>query len=245
MDVTRRSRLLLAFAPFGFVGALHVAAHAAEGLGADASILALITKPLLMPALLLGFLVGVGGVRRRAAVMLGSAAIVLSWLGDVALMLPGEGWFLAGLCAFLAAHVFYVLLIGLHLAVRRLPLVSLAYAGWWIALVALLAPHVGWMVWPLALYGLVLGLMAVGATRASGAVAVGAFLFLASDSVLAINRFMPSVEVWQPGLVVMVTYIVGQGLIILGATRHLRRDGPPGWQLVSSVAPVLRVDALR
>lgn len=242
MDSSPRNRMLIAFAPYALAGALHLGAHASIALGVDAATLVAVTKSLLMPALLLGFLLSARSAARRP-VLLGSAAILLSWAGDVALMLPGEQWFLVGLCAFLAGHVFYVLLITWHLGVRRAPLAALAYAGWWIALVALLAPHVSWLVWPLAAYGLVLGLMAASATRAATSVAVGAFLFLVSDSVLAINRFMVTVEVWQPGLLVMSTYIVGQGLIAWGAARHLRGDRTGGSVPAASVVPVMRADA--
>ena len=41
----------------------------------------------------------------RAAVVV---ALVLSLVGDVALMLPGEHWFVFGLAAFLVAHLAYV-----------------------------------------------------------------------------------------------------------------------------------------
>ena len=120
-----KARLSLAFVPYGVVGVVHVAALAAIALGVDASALVTATKPLLMPLLLLGFLLGVPAWRAGAA-RLGGAAIVLSWVGDVALMFPGDTAFLAGLGAFLAAHVCFVLLISRHLTLRRLPLASLA-----------------------------------------------------------------------------------------------------------------------
>lgn len=243
MKIVPRNRVLLAFAPYAVVGVVHLAALAAVAVGADATSLVSLTKPLLMPLLLLAFFLGASG-SRRSAVALGSTAITLSWIGDLALMLPGQGWFLIGLCAFLAAHVFYVLLIARHLTVRRLPLVSLAYVGWWIALVALLAPHVSWLVWPLAAYGIVLGLMAVSATRSVVTVGLGGFLFLVSDTVLAVARFMPSVELWHPSFVIMLTYILGQGLIIAGVVRHLRVVRSPVREAVTVVSPVIRVDTL-
>lgn len=251
MRFTPPSRLQLAFLPYVLVGLLHLAALVADTMGLDAAALVLATKPLLMPTLLLGFLLGVPSVRARA-VLFGTAAIVLSWLGDLALMLPGTDMFLLGLVAFLSAHVFFVLLIARYLTVRRLPLASLAYVGWWIALIALLAPHVSWMVWPLAAYGIVLGLMAVFATRAPAAVVVGGLLFLISDSVLAVTRFMPAFELWASDVVIMATYIIGQGLIAAGAMLHLRRRhadasaGASGQRSAApSVVPVMHADAGR
>lgn len=242
------ARVPLAFVPYGIVGAVHLAALVAASSGVDVSTLLALTKPLLMPALLLAFLVGVPSLRASATV-LGVVAIAASWAGDLALMVPGDDMFLLGLGAFLVAHVFFVLLILRHLVVRRLPLAALAYLGWWIALVALLAPHVSWFVWPLAAYGVVLGLMAAAATRASMLVAAGGLLFLISDTVLGVSRFMPSFEIWHSDVLVMSTYIAAQGLLAGGAVLHLRRrhsigrERAPG--TTAGIAPVITVDAAR
>ena len=48
----------------------------------------------------------------------------------------------------------------------------------------------------------------------------GAFLFVVSDSVLAINKFYQSFE--AAGIIIMLTYALAQLFIIKGATRYIR-----------------------
>ncbi|PWB96284.1 hypothetical protein DF220_13095 [Salinibacterium hongtaonis] len=224
MLLTRPSgRAILAFAPYGLVSLVHLSA-----LILGASEVGVVTKIMLMPALALALLILLPA-RRSVVGYLLLSALVLSWGGDFALVIPGELMFLLGLIFFLAAHVVYIVAISSSLRVRRIPFVALAYAGWWIALVALLAPNVGWLVWPLAIYGLVLGGMASVALGSHPAVACGAFLFVVSDTVLALNRFMPSIELPVPDIVIMATYILAQGFIVAGALIVLKRGVPSAW----------------
>jgi hypothetical protein len=87
------------FTVFITVAMLHLAGQL---FGKDA--LHLVTKPLLMPALLAWFLTATPRSRFRTLVAVGLA---WSWLGDLGLMPSGEAWFLAGLGAFLIAQVTY------------------------------------------------------------------------------------------------------------------------------------------
>lgn len=221
--MTTKSRRLLAFLPFAIVGIVHLGGQ----LTSAADVLT-VTKPLLMPALLVAVLVSLPRPWGRAALWAG-VAIVFSWFGDIALMLPGDTGFLSGLAFFLLAHVFYLVLILRVLRLRRVPFVALAYAGWWIVLIALLQPHTGWLVWPLAAYGLVLGAMAASALSANGWVAAGGAVFLVSDTVLGLNRFLPGFELVQVDFVIMLSYLAGQGLIAWGAvTEKNPRAASPG-----------------
>ncbi|MCW4386738.1 lysoplasmalogenase [Salinibacterium sp. SYSU T00001] len=222
MRFSPRARARLAFLPYAVVAVLHLLALVATSMGADVAATDVSSKALLMPALLLGFLVGVPRLRSRAAA-LGVVAIISSWVGDLALMVPGTDAFLLGLAAFFIAHAALLLLMVFHLGVRRLPLAAFAYLGWWIALVALLAPHAAWLVWPLAAYGVVLGLMAMASTRASALVVLGGFLFAVSDSMLGVDRFVPSIQIWQADVVIMLAYTLAQGLVAFGAVEQLRR----------------------
>jgi uncharacterized membrane protein YhhN len=238
-------RALRAFIPYGIVGLVHVGALLMGETSTAAGIVAAVTKPLLMPALL--FALSVTVPIRSRVFLLATLAIVFSWVGDVVLAVPGPTMFLLGLIAFLAAHLVYIPLLWKHLAVRRLPLAAFAYVGWWIALLALLAPHVGWMVWPLAIYGIVLGAMAAAATRGAGVVVFGGLLFLVSDSILAIRRFIADAEIWQSDFVVMVTYVAAQGFIILGVVMHSQRKAQQRFTDAESpstgVVPVIRTEA--
>ena len=122
----------------------------------------------------------------------------LAWslLGDALLALP-EDRFIAGLVAFLLAHVAYI---AAYLGRSRAP------APGWLGVAALavvgilLALHrfgeLGPMRLPVTIYALVIGVMlwraaALAALDRSGRWAlIGAVLFVASDAVLAWNRFV-------------------------------------------------------
>ena len=182
-----------------------------------------LAKPLTMVALL------------AAAVSMGApdtvsghrliAGLVLGLLGDVALLGAGERRFIAGLSAFLVGHLAYTaafLPAGPQTLALALPGLVLV-----VVLVALVArpvlagaaaqggPALGAAV---AAYMLVIGAMVVTAWGTGRPlVAAGASVFMVSDAVLAHARF---VRPWRrASLLVMVTYHVGQVLIVLGLLR--------------------------
>lgn len=202
-----------AFLPYSVVGAVHLVAKLLDNVALDQ-----FTKPLLMPLLLVGFLFALP--RRRSEIaLLGTLAIAFSWLGDVSLLYSGDLGFVTGLGFFLLAHVAYLLLIIRKLRMRRLGPFALIYVAWWVALVALLAPHLGNLLIPVAVYGLVLGAVAAFGTTGSATLIAGTALFLVSDTLLGVNRFLPGFELWQVDFIIMLTYIVGQGLIAYTAVR--------------------------
>ncbi|MDP3208854.1 MAG: lysoplasmalogenase [Rhodoglobus sp.] len=203
-----------AFAPFAVVGLVHLTILV---LGIDAW--STPTKALLMPALLTGFLVALP-TRRTELALVGTIAIVLSWAGDLLLSTPGNVGFLVGLGSFMLAHATYIVLFRRALRTRRMPLLALIFAAWWVALVFVLAPHLGVLLVPVAFYGVVLGLSAATALGSYRVVAIGALLFLLSDTILAFKMFWPDFSMWQADFVIMVGYLAGQGLIAVGAVRH-------------------------
>lgn len=218
-DRADRRRTLLAFAPFLVVSAVHLVVLAA---GLDEA--ARGSKLLLMPALALAVLLTARPLRGAVPVLL-LAAIALSWGGDAPLTLSGDVWFVVGLLSFLLAHVAYIALF-LRLrpgGVRRLPAWTAVFAVWYAAFLALLGPHLGGLFLPVAVYGFVLGAMAALAGGIGGIVAVGGILFVVSDSVLALGRFLPGYAFAPHDLVVMSTYLAAQGLIALGVVRRHRR----------------------
>lgn len=204
------------FVPFAAVGALHLATLA---FGID--LWSTPTKALLMPALLGGFLVALPSRRTELAIV-GCVAIVLSWLGDVLLASPGDLGFLVGLGAFLLAHAVYTVQFRRSLKLRPMPWLAVAYVPWWLALVVILAPHLGMLLVPVAAYGLVLGLSAATALASNRLVAVGALLFLLSDTVLAFKMFWPDFSLWQADVIIMIGYLAGQGLIAVGSVVRAR-----------------------
>jgi len=181
-------------------------------------------KPLLMVTLLLYFLSASKGYPNWRVFVL--IALVFSWAGDVFLM--RDGLFIAGLAAFLIAHVFYIITYQKTGAaqgkISPWSLAGFAVAG--ATLIWVLYPGLGGMLIPVVAYALVLLTMAVWAYKRKGAtpeasfllVTAGAIFFVVSDSLIAVNRFAFDVPVER--LLVMFTYIAAQFMIIQGLLKH-------------------------
>lgn len=146
------------------------------------------------------------------------AALVASLAGDVFLMLPRD-LFVAGLASFLVAHVAYVG--GLLAAGVELPGLVTGLAVVAVALGAVGRPLLRGarrrepaMVVPVGAYMAVISAMLVAAIGTGHGTAVaGAALFYASDALIGLGRFVRAWG-WSP-LAVIVTYHVGQGLLVL------------------------------
>ena len=160
------------------------------------------------------------------------AGLLLSLVGDVALLWPREG-FLPGLIAFLLAHLAYIAAFCVPARLAARPLVFVGYA--------LLAAIILSQLWagvpaalraPVVTYVLCLATMAsqaavwwrVAAGRADATLArhaaIGGVLFMASDSLLAINKFalpLPLSSLW-----ILLTYWLAQWFI----TISLRAPSP-------------------
>lgn len=154
-----------------------------------------------------------------------AAGLACSLAGDVFLMLPKER-FLAGLGSFLAAHVLYAgAFLGGTSASGRLAASLPPYLLAAALLVRWLWPGVpGRLRGPVALYAAALSTMAASAlaraltTGGSGAwaAATGALVFVASDALLAADRFRGPIPHARPA--VLGTYYVAQLAIALSAT---------------------------
>jgi uncharacterized membrane protein YhhN len=211
-----RRRLLLAFTPYLVVSVVHVV-----GLAFGFDDVARASKLLLMPALALAVVLTARPLRAAVPVLL-LVAIAFSWIGDGALTVAGDLWFLIGLTAFLLAHVTYVVLFLRMRGRTRLPAWTTVFVIWYAAFLTLLGPDLGALFAPVAAYGLVLGVMAALAGGLGGAIAVGGALFVVSDSVLALGRFLPGYDFAPHDVVVMSTYLAAQGLIASGVVQaHL------------------------
>jgi uncharacterized membrane protein YhhN len=90
-----------------------------------------------------------------------------------------------------------------------------------------LNPFLGKLSLPVRIYGVVLSFMVMLAMhttfirqkRAGWFMAIGAILFVISDSLLAIDKFYSALN--YSGLIVMITYGVAQLLITLGAVEYI------------------------
>jgi uncharacterized membrane protein YhhN len=149
-------------------------------------------------------------------------ALALSTIGDVLLDLDPTNLFVFGLASFLLAHITYTVLF-----VRNFPrpftagpaqiipaALVLAYS---IAICAWLFPSLGSLQLPVAIYMCAITAMAITAILARFAlswVAIGAILFVISDSLLAINKFKTPVP--YRDILVWSTYYIAQYAITNG-----------------------------
>ncbi|MFK4852311.1 lysoplasmalogenase family protein [Microbacterium sp. ZW T6_19] len=209
--------LAWAFAPYIILSAAHVILLAVH------SPLAGPTKLALMPLLAIPVLVSARRLKPRSVTVLLLVALLFSWLGD------GAGAFFPALPElplmlgfFGVAHVAYIVLFARHLSRRRMPWWALIYVLWWIAMVIVIGPHSGDLLVAVAVYGLVLAGTAAFSTRCHPLVAVGGAFFLTSDSILAFRLFLPDALPEWSSPAVMLTYTVGQGLIVAGALASAR-----------------------
>lgn len=201
------------FAPFILASAVHCAALF---IGVEA--IAGPTKLALMPALILAAIWGRPRLGNTAVFRLLLAGLFFSWLGDGAgTFFPFAPTLPMMLAFFAVAHLCYIRVFWRHLALRPLSRWALIFLLWWAVLLSILWPRAGSLAPAVAAYGLVLGTTAALSTRCSTMIMWGGAFFLASDTILAFRIFalelMPD---WTSGMV-MVTYTVGQGLIIAGA----------------------------
>lgn len=193
------------------------------GLSLDHTALRLLSKPLPLMALLLWMRLAPEGHYRRWI----SLGLLLSLVGDMLLEWPAD-LFVFGLGAFLLGHLCFLLA---YLADSRRPaLLALACAAaFGLGMFGLLAQNgLGPLQLPVALYALTISAMLWRALArlgvpgiASGSAwlgAGGALLFVLSDSLIGINRFVgqfPGADV-----AIILTYWGGQFGIAASAQRR-------------------------
>jgi len=200
----RRTLLIAAFA-------LAVANTGADALGLHAAVYVL--KPLATLALVALVLRTTNVSRYRTWIAAGLAA---SLAGDILLMLP-QGLFVAGLAAFLLAHLCYIRAFAVDGAGQSAPVLpALPVFGVAAALLWYLWPSLGAMRLPVMCYVAVISTMswqAIARWRVLGTspallAAAGSVFFLMSDSALAIRKFVAPF----PGatLIILATYYAAQ-----------------------------------
>lgn len=159
-------------------------------------------------------------------------ALIFSWFGDVLLMFEPKGplFFILGLSAFLIAHLFYILFfhqVRLQQSISGKPLLLILVAVFYFVLMMILEPYLASMKLPVMIYGVVISFMLLLALhmlymnnkKAGKLLATGALLFVASDSILAINKFYISFPL--AGIAIMLTYGLAQFFIIKGGIAYI------------------------
>ncbi|MEC4560784.1 lysoplasmalogenase [Pseudomonas inefficax] len=193
--------------------ALAAAALYLYALASDNTLLALLAKPIPVLALI-AWLRSVPATPYRRCITLGLA---LSVLGDILLAIPAD-LFVFGLVAFLFAHLAYLrAYCGTTLRYALPALLFSAITG--IALFSVLANHgLGPLLIPVALYALAISAMLWRALACGGLAALGACLFVMSDSLIGIDRFVSPFTI-APYLIIL-TYWLGQWAIASSASHR-------------------------
>jgi len=158
-------------------------------------------------------------------------SLFFSWVGDVLLMYKERvSWsFLGGLLAFLIAHIFLIAAyrMGSEGRFQLSFFIFVPVIGYGVVLYSILAPHLGTMHIPVAVYAVVLLSMFVAALERRHRVSQesfwwafgGSICFVLSDSILAWHSFV------QPSVVarvlLMTLYIAAQYAIARGMALHI------------------------
>ncbi|HMY09860.1 MAG TPA: lysoplasmalogenase [Marmoricola sp.] len=180
-----------------------------------------VSQVLLMPLLGWALFAGSRAPRSRLIVLV-MVALGFSWLGDTLprLVDPDTG-FLLMVGAFLVAQIFYIAAFAPAWGtsvVAAMPIMTLPYFVAYGALVALCFEGAGALLIPVLVYGAALTAMAVLATGLGRTVGVGGAIFMLSDSLIALRAFT-ELSLPANGFWVMLTYVLGQTLIVLGVLR--------------------------
>ncbi len=196
----------------------------------DNRTLHLCSKPLLVLLVALFFLTATHLSQSKTKIII-VVALFFSWLGDVFLMFKQEySWtFLCGLGAFLVSHIFYIVAyrVGSEGRFQLSFYIFVPVIGYGVVLYSVLAPHLGTMHIPVAVYAVVLLSMFVAALERRQRVSEesfrwafgGAICFVLSDSILALHSFVQPSVVARVAL--MTLYIAAQYAIARGMALHI------------------------
>ena len=176
-------------------------------------------KPLVLASLVATAVV-LGATETAAGLWL-LVALVFGLVGDIALLSDSLPRFRAGVWAFLVGHLAYLVCF----ASLGLTMPAWSWIGLAVLAVALFAtrgvvPATHRLAGralslPVAVYAVVIGAMLLCAWFTGvPLVALGATVFVVSDATLSLDRFVRSIP--HARLILMVTYHVGQALIVAG-----------------------------
>jgi uncharacterized membrane protein YhhN len=188
-------------------------------------------KSLIIPLLLWLYLRFIRGHGNRFHSLI-IAALVFSWMGDIALQLTqfNESFFMLGLGSFLITQLIYMVAFLITpgknalFFKRAYLIVPVVLYGW--GLLSLLSDGLGDMKLPVLIYTVVILSMLLAAINREQKVnrqsflmvLAGAILFILSDSLIAINRFEQPFELARTAI--LSSYTTAQYLIAVGCTRQ-------------------------
>ena len=189
-----------------------------------------VSKPLVTISLIVYFISQVTNIDSPLKKWVVSA-LIFSCLGDIFLLFQNDNrFFLFGLSAFLLAHLMYIFFFHQVRIIERLrgkAWLLLPIAIYYAFIITLLSPYLDDMKIPVRIYAVVISFMFMLALhmlytsnkRAGRFMAGGAFMFIVSDSLLALDKY----KVYDlPDTVIMLTYALAQFLIVFGAADYIR-----------------------
>ncbi len=214
---------------YALLGAMHILFHEHETVHH-------LSKPFLMPLLLLYAL---SALRKLPGWLV--IALLASCLGDSFLMYEARKpvYFVLGLGSFLIAHLAYIILfiktsepVSWQLRIKKRGMILGMLLAYTAVLLALLLPRTGALQIPVVVYAVVLCAMTMTAflRTSSGLsahallVALGSVLFVISDSLLAVNKFvfaLPYAPVWIMGTYLTAQYWIVRGMVIYEQEKSL------------------------
>ena len=229
MDIARDHKLNIAAYTLAVIGCVAAIIGGKHGLE-------YVCKPLIMVILSSWFFFNSRRYGDRFTLFI-QAGLFFSLIGDMALMFQhlDDFFFLIGLGAFLLAHLCYCIAfihniteVGGGDGLMVSSGIAIAIALFAILFSWRLSPQLdeGLMV-PVIAYVAIIACMAMLAAfrymrtfpRSFWLVMIGALLFMVSDTLLAINRFMKPLD-WSP-VVIIIAYAIAQFLIAAGALQHV------------------------
>ena len=199
------------------------------GEGLDLPIVIWVSKPLLMPILLLWYLWKSKQLDLTPKLTIVSA-LIFSFLGDI-FLLPkdNEVFFMFGLSSFLYAQVAYIITFSKDIKFKEVNKLSLLtvvalFSTASLVLFFSLLPHLGDFTIPVVIYGSIVSLMGITATLRRQFVNadsykytfIGALFFIISDSIIGVDKFIYQQELPFADISIMLFYLLGQFLIIKG-----------------------------
>lgn len=160
------------------------------------------------------------------------SAIVFSWLGDVTLQLQSRNdmFFMIGLSCFLIAQVMFLIAFfstkGENILFFKKIYLIIPVILYGVIMVYILYNHLGDMKIPVIVYTIVILTMLTAAMNRQNKVnrqsyilvLVGAILFVLSDSMIALNKFVYPFILSR--VVIMTSYILAEYLIAIGCLRQ-------------------------
>ena len=183
-------------------------------------------KPFLLPFLIVAVYVH----QRFSSKNILLIALTLSWIGDIILLFAdkGELYFIGGLVAFLLSHIYYIVLFNKQLKIYLKKSKIIYWIGittiivYLIGMMVVLMPNLGDLLLPVFVYAMTISIMLLFALKgflnwqkpANSYIFIGAIIFVASDSILAFDKFYAAMQ--YDSFLIMITYLSAQYLIVKG-----------------------------